>query len=161
MDIKVTVNGLPFSSDVAPRTLFVDFLRDELRLTGTHIGCEDGKCGACTVLLNGEEVKSCMLLAVQTDGADITTIEGLAEGAQLHPVQTAFLEQHGLQCGYCTPGFVVAAIGLLRRNPDPSPEEIRAELVGNLCRCTGYTNVVEAVRAAAQAVSANGEVANR
>lgn len=150
MRINVTVNGRQYSSDVEPRMLLVHYLRDVLGLTGTHIGCETGVCGACTVLLNGEAVKSCMLFAVQVDGQEITTIEGISQDGQLHPVQQGFWEKHGLQCGYCTPGMILASIQLLKRNPNPTEEEIRHALVGNLCRCTGYQQIVEAVQWAAQ-----------
>lgn len=150
MRISVTVNGRRYSHEVEPRLLLVHYLRDVLGLTGTHIGCETGLCGACTVLLNGQAVKSCLLFAVQADGQEITTIEGLASDGQLHPVQQGFWEKHGLQCGYCTPGMILAAVQLLRRNPDPTEEEIRHALVGNLCRCTGYQQIVEAVQWAAE-----------
>ena len=146
MRISVTVNGRRYSHEVEPRLLLVHYLRDVLGLTGTHIGCETGVCGACTVLLNGQAVKSCMLFAVQVDGQEITTIEGLASDGQLHPVQQGFWEKHGLQCGYCTPGMILAAVQLLQRNPNPTEEEIRHALVGNLCRCTGYQQIVEAVQ---------------
>jgi carbon-monoxide dehydrogenase small subunit len=150
MRIMVTVNGRRYSHEVEPRLLLVHYLRDVLGLTGTHIGCETGICGACTVLLNGQAVKSCMLFAVQVDGQEITTIEGLASDGQLHPVQQGFWEKHGLQCGYCTPGMILAAVQLLQRNPNPTEEEIRHALVGNLCRCTGYQQIVEAVQWAAE-----------
>ena len=146
--MKITVNGTEHDVDVEPRTLLVYFLREQLGLTGTNVGCDTSSCGACTVLLDGESVKSCTLFAVQADGASVTTIEGL--GGE-HPVQKAFHEHHALQCGYCTPGFVMAAISLLDEHPDPSEDEIRQGLEGNLCRCTGYHNIVKAVRAAAQA----------
>jgi carbon-monoxide dehydrogenase small subunit len=151
MDIRVTVNGVRHQRDVEPRILLVDFIRDDLQLTGTHIGCEDGKCGACTVLVDGAAVKSCMNFAVQADGSQVTTVEGLADGGQLHPLQAAFQEHHALQCGFCTPGFLMAAVALLDRNPDTSEDGLRHELVGNLCRCTGYDNIVKAIRAVAQA----------
>jgi aerobic carbon-monoxide dehydrogenase small subunit len=147
--IEVEVNGTKREAEVEPRTLLVHFLREQLGLVGTNVGCDTSSCGACTVLLDGESVKSCTVLAVQADGCEVTTIEGLASGGELHPVQRAFQEQHGLQCGYCTPGMVMAAVGLLREQPDPSEAEIRAALEGNLCRCTGYVNIVRAVRAAA------------
>ena len=150
MRISVTVNGRRYSHEVEPRLLLVHYLRDVLGLTGTHIGCETGVCGACTVLLNGQAVKSCMLFAVQVDGQEITTIEGLASDGQLHTVQQGFWEKHGLQCGYCTPGMILAAVQLLQRNPNPTEEEIRHALVGNLCRCTGYQQIVEAVQWAAE-----------
>jgi aerobic carbon-monoxide dehydrogenase small subunit len=149
--IEVSVNGVPHEADVEPRQLLVYFLREQLGLKGTHVGCDTSSCGACTVLLDGESVKSCSVLAVQADGAEVLTIEGLARGDDLHPVQQAFLEQHGLQCGYCTPGFVMASVSLLREQPNPSEAEIRHALEGNLCRCTGYHNIVKAVQAAAKA----------
>jgi carbon-monoxide dehydrogenase small subunit len=149
--IALTVNGERREADVEPRQLLVYFLRDQLRLTGTNVGCDTSSCGACTVLVDGESVKSCTLLAVQADGADVTTIEGLATGDDLHPVQLAFREEHALQCGFCTPGFVLATVSLLRENPSPSETEIRHALEGNLCRCTGYHNIVRAVEAAARA----------
>lgn len=148
--IRVTVNGEAHASEVEPRTLLVTYLREHLDLTGTHIGCDTGQCGACTVMLDGEPVKSCMVLAVQADGAKVTTVEGLARDGKYHPIQTAFWEKHGLQCGFCTPGMMVAAASLLERNPDPSDAEIREQLEGNLCRCTGYQNIVAAVRSAAE-----------
>jgi aerobic carbon-monoxide dehydrogenase small subunit len=149
--IAVTVNGSRIEQDVEPRQLLAYFLRDALGLNGTNVGCDTSSCGACTVLLDGESVKSCTLLAVQADGCEVTTIEGLADGGELHPVQQAFHEQHALQCGFCTPGFVMAAVSLLRENPNPSEQEIRDGLEGNLCRCTGYHNIVRAVQAAARA----------
>jgi carbon-monoxide dehydrogenase small subunit len=153
--IAVTVNGSVRESEVEARTLLVHWLRETLGLTGTHIGCDTTNCGACTVHLNGESVKSCTVLAAQADGAEVTTIEGLADDGGLHPLQEAFWEKHGLQCGYCTPGMIMAAADLLQRNPNPSEEEIRHGLEGNLCRCTGYHNIVEAVKtAAANGVSA-------
>jgi carbon-monoxide dehydrogenase small subunit len=148
--IGVTVNGDRRESEVEARTLLVHWLRDELGLTGTHIGCDTTNCGACTVHLNGESVKSCTVLAAQADGAEVTTIEGLASDGELHPLQDAFWEKHGLQCGYCTPGMIMAAADLLQRYPHPSEEEIRHGLEGNLCRCTGYHNIVKAVQAAAE-----------
>ncbi len=147
--IAITVNGTSHELEVEPRELLVYVLRERLGLTGTNVGCDTTSCGACTVLLDGESVKSCTLLAVQADGREVMTIEGLAENGQLHPVQQAFHEQHGLQCGYCTPGMVMATVSLLRENPDPSEDEIRLALEGNLCRCTGYVNIVKAVREAA------------
>ena len=149
--VAVTVNGERREADVQPRQLLVYFLRDQLGLTGTNVGCDTSSCGACTVLLDGESVKSCTVLAVQADGSEVTTIEGLAENGDLHPVQQAFREQHGLQCGYCTPGFVMATVSLLTESPSPSEDEIRRALEGNLCRCTGYHNIVRAVEAAARA----------
>jgi aerobic carbon-monoxide dehydrogenase small subunit len=151
--VSVTVNGAQQSAEVEPRLLLVHFLRETLGLTGTHVGCDTSNCGACTVHLNGEAVKSCTLLAVQADGAEITTIEGMGQEGALHPLQEAFWEHHGLQCGYCTPGMIMAAADLLQRNPDPSEHEVREALAGNLCRCTGYHNIVKAVLSAA----ANGE----
>jgi len=148
--INVTVNGVAHKSEVEPRMLLVHYLRDALNLTGTHVGCETSLCGACTVLVDGQAVKSCTLFAVQADGARITTIEGLASDGKLHPVQDAFWEHHGLQCGYCTPGMIMAAAQILQRNPDPSDEEIRHGLEGNLCRCTGYQHIVQAVQCAAK-----------
>ncbi len=151
--LSMTVNGKPVSAEVAPRTLLVDLLRDQLRLTGTHIGCDTAQCGACTVHINGRAVKSCNMLAAQADGASITTIEGLAASeADMHPMQKAFREHHGLQCGYCTPGMVMSAIDLVQRYPEPSEEQIREGLEGNLCRCTGYHNIVKAVQAGASAM---------
>ena len=153
-NIRVTVNGDEQQSSVEPRTLLVHYLRDVLNLTGTHVGCDTGQCGACTVLLNGQPVKSCMVLAVQADGAQVQTVEGLARNGEYHPIQTAFWEKHGLQCGFCTPGMMMAAVGLLQRNPHPTDAEIREQLEGNLCRCTGYQNIVAAVRSAAEAMGA-------
>jgi aerobic carbon-monoxide dehydrogenase small subunit len=150
--VSITVNGAEHTLDLDPRELLVYVLRERLGLTGTNVGCDTSSCGACTVLLDGESVKSCTLLGVQADGREITTIEGLATNGSLHPVQEAFREQHGLQCGYCTPGFVMATVSLLRDAPNPSEEEIRHALEGNLCRCTGYHNIVLAVQAAAGAV---------
>jgi carbon-monoxide dehydrogenase small subunit len=149
--IALTVNGIRREAEVEPRQLLVYLLRERFALTGTNVGCDTSSCGACTVLLDGESVKSCTVLAVQADGAEITTIEGLATNGELHPVQRAFHEQHGLQCGYCTPGMVLAAVSLLAEHPNPSEAEIREGLEGNLCRCTGYQNIVKAVQAAASA----------
>ena len=149
--VSLAVNGVRHELDLEPRELLVYVLRERLGLTGTNVGCDTSSCGACTVLLNGESVKSCTLLGVQADGMELTTIEGLADNGPLHPLQQAFHEQHGLQCGYCTPGMVMAAVSLLADNPDPSEDEIRHGLEGNLCRCTGYQNIVKAVRAAAVA----------
>ena len=151
MNISVTVNGTKHDADVEPRTLLVYFLREHLELKGTNVGCDTTSCGACTVLLDGESVKSCTVLAVQADGSEVTTIEGLAGDGGLHPVQQAFHENHALQCGYCTPGFVMASVSLLKENPNPSEEEIRLGLEGNLCRCTGYHNILKAVQAASRA----------
>jgi carbon-monoxide dehydrogenase small subunit len=146
--LTVTVNGEQFSRPVEARRTLADFLRDDLSLTGTHLGCEHGVCGACTVLLDGDAVRSCLMFAVQADGAEVTTIEGLSEGG-LTPIQAAFQAEHGLQCGYCTPGFVVSAHAFLAEHPDPSDEEIREALSGNLCRCTGYQGIIAAVKRAA------------
>jgi len=156
--ISVTVDGVAYSDDVEPRTLLVHYLRERLGKTGTVVGCDTSNCGACTVHLDGRSVKSCSVLAVQVDGSDVTTIEGLAQNGELHPVQQAFHENHGLQCGYCTPGMIMQSVDLLKDNPDPSDEEIREGLEGNLCRCTGYQNIVKSVKAAAKAgsVSAAG-----
>ena len=147
--ISMNVDGMKVTDDVAPRTLLVQYLREGLGKTGTVIGCDTSNCGACTVSLNGQSVKSCSVLAVQADGAEVTTIEGLARDGQLHPVQEAFRECHGLQCGYCTPGMIMAAVDLLGDNPDPTEEEVREGIEGNLCRCTGYQNIVRAVQTAA------------
>ena len=157
--INVTVNGVSHQSEVEPRMLLVHYLRDLLNLTGTHIGCETSLCGACTVLMDGQAVKSCTLFAVQADGAKITTIEGLAAEGKLHPVQEGFWEHHGLQCGYCTPGMIMTAAQILERNPDPSDEEIRHGLEGNLCRCTGYQHIVQAVQCAAKKMKSKTAVA--
>ncbi|WP_340149744.1 (2Fe-2S)-binding protein [uncultured Sneathiella sp.] len=148
--VTMTVNGKQVSADVAPNTLLVHFIRDNLRLTGTHVGCDTSQCGACTVHVDGDSVKSCTMLAVQADGADIATIEGLAKGGELHPMQAAFREHHGLQCGFCTPGMIMSAVDLVKRNPNPSEETIRTELEGNICRCTGYHNIVKSVKAASE-----------
>ena len=147
--VSMTVNGQAVTRDVEPRTLLVEFLRQHLDLTGTHVGCDTSQCGACVVHVNGDSVKSCTVLAVQAQQAQITTIEGLAKDGELHPMQAAFREHHGLQCGFCTPGMIMSAIDLVKRNPDPSEEEIREWLEGNLCRCTGYHNIVKAISAAA------------
>ena len=149
--ISVTVNGREYREEVEPRLLLADFLREVLGLTGTHVGCDTSGCGACTIVVNGKAVKSCTLLAVQADGAAVTTIEGLAANGELHPLQQGFHEEHGLQCGFCTPGMIMAAWQLLERNPDPSDAEIRHALEGNFCRCTGYENIVRSVRRAAGA----------
>jgi aerobic carbon-monoxide dehydrogenase small subunit len=150
--IRVTINGVEQSSDVEPRLLLVHYLRDTLNLTGTHVGCDTGQCGACTVLMDGEAVKSCMVLAAQADGAKITTVEGLAQNGEYHPIQKGFWEKHGLQCGFCTPGMMLAAVCLIKDSggQELTDDEIREQLEGNLCRCTGYQNIVSAVRAAAE-----------
>jgi len=148
--IHVVVNGATHHDEVEPRLLLVHYLRETLALTGTHVGCDTSQCGACTVLLDGKSVKSCTVLAVQADGAAVTTIEGLAQGGAMHPLQEAFHQEHGLQCGFCTPGMVMAAVDLLQRTPRPTDEQIRIGLEGNLCRCTGYHNIVKAVQAAAE-----------
>ena len=149
MKVNITVNGAATEGDIEPRTLLVHYIREHLNLTGTNIGCDTSSCGACTVHLNGEAVKSCTILAVQADGDKVDTIEGLSKDGVMHPMQQAFMENHGLQCGYCTPGMVMAAIGLLNENPNPSEQEVRLGLEGNLCRCTGYHNIVKSVLAAA------------
>jgi aerobic carbon-monoxide dehydrogenase small subunit len=154
--IELTVDGVRYVDEVEPRLLLVHYLRERLGKVGTPIGCDTSNCGACTLQVDGESVKSCTVLAVQADGTEITTIEGLSTEGELHPVQQAFHDNHGLQCGYCTPGMVMAAIDLLKDNPDPSDEEIRHGLEGNLCRCTGYQNIVRSVRAAAEAAAAAG-----
>jgi carbon-monoxide dehydrogenase small subunit len=151
-EIKLTVNGQEVTGTVEPRTLLIHFLREQLSLTGAHIGCETSHCGACTVDLNGKSVKSCTVFAVQADGGELMTVEGLAQGGELHALQAAFAEDHGLQCGYCTPGMLIRAQRLLRENPDPSEAEIRWGISGNLCRCTGYQNIVKAIRNAAVAM---------
>ena len=149
--ISLTVNGQPYSGEVEARLLLSDYLRHELELTGTHVGCEHGVCGACTVLLDGEPVRSCLMLAVQADGHEVSTVEGLASSTEdLHPIQDAFWEAHGLQCGFCTPGFLMTLVPFLEENPDPTEIEIREAISGNLCRCTGYQNIVEAARLAAE-----------
>jgi len=154
ISIKATINRAEHSATVEPRRSLVDFLRHDLGLVGTHVGCEHGVCGACTVMLNGRTVRSCLLFAAQVDGQEILTIEGLAKGEELHPLQRHFQQHHALQCGFCTPGMILSAVELLEENPNPSEEEIRAGLGGNLCMCTGYVNIVRAVRAAAE----NGKV---
>ena len=148
-DLEVTVNGTRYEHAVEPRTLLSDFMRHDLGLTGTHVGCEHGVCGACTILLDGESVRSCLMFAVQAHGHEITTVEGLGTMDHLHPVQEAFHEAHGLQCGFCTPGFLTTVVPFLKQNPDPSEEEIREAISGNLCRCTGYQHIVDAVKLAA------------
>jgi len=149
--VSLTVNGKPASAEVEERTLLVNFIRDTLRLTGTHVGCDTAQCGACTIHMNGRAVKSCNMLAMQAEGADIVTIEGIAKAdGTLHPMQEAFRQHHGLQCGFCTPGMVMSAIDLVKDNPNPTEDQIREQLDGNLCRCTGYHNIVKAIKAASQ-----------
>ena len=152
--LTIEVNGKLITADVAPNTLLVDFLRENQCLTGTHVGCDTSQCGACVVHVNGSSAKSCTMLAAQADGAKVTTIEGLADGDNLHPVQAAFREAHGLQCGFCTPGMIMAAVDLLKSNPNPSETEIRTWLKGNICRCTGYHNIVKAIQIAAERMRA-------
>ena len=154
--ITVTINGETHSAEVEPRLLLVHFIRENLSLTGTHIGCDTSNCGACTVLLDGRSVKSCTLLAVQANGKNIVTIEGMAKGAELHPLQEGFKEEHGLQCGFCTPGMIMRAADLLAHNPNPTEDEIRWGISGNLCRCTGYNNIVKAIRYAAEKIRDTG-----
>jgi len=158
-NVSITVNGVLESHEVEPRLLLVHFLRETVGLTGTNVGCDTSQCGACTVLLDGQAVKSCTLLAVQADGAPVTTIEGLAEDGKLHPLQEAFWEKHGLQCGFCTPGMILTACDLLARNPSPSEAEVRHGLEGNLCRCTGYQNIVASIQAAAERMRAAAKTA--
>ena len=150
--ISMTVNGKACDGEVEPRTLLVDFIRDNLRLTGTNIGCDTSQCGSCTIMMNGKSVKSCTTLAVQADGSTVTTIEGLATNGDLHPLQQAFWDEHGLQCGFCTPGMIMASVGILQDNPNPSEDEIRHSLEGKICRCTGYQNIVKAVQSASKAM---------
>ena len=149
-EVAITVNGKVRKAHVEPRLLLVHFLREHLNLTGTHVGCDTSQCGACTVLLDGRSAKSCTILAVQADGAEVTTIEGLAKDGRLHPLQDAFWEHHGLQCGYCTPGMILSAVNLLNENPQPSEQDIREGISGNFCRCTGYQHIVNAIQSAAQ-----------
>ena len=156
MQITTTINGQPRTADVEPRLLLVHFIREVTGLTGTHIGCDSTHCGACTVLLDGTPVKSCTVLAVQADGREVTTVEGLAQNGQLHPLQQGFKEEHGLQCGYCTPGMMLTAKALLDQNPNPSEDDIRWAISGNLCRCTGYMNIVKAIQWAAQEMQSAG-----
>jgi aerobic-type carbon monoxide dehydrogenase small subunit (CoxS/CutS family) len=155
LKLKVKVNGRDVELLVEPRTLLVDFIRDELGLTGTHIGCDTGHCGACTVMMNGKTVKSCLMFAAQANNSDVQTIEGLSAGDKLHPLQRAFLEQNALQCGYCTPGMILSSLFLLQRDANPSEEEIKKGIEGNLCRCTGYLNIVKAIKAAASELNRN------
>ena len=152
MKVSMRVNGVDHEHDVEARTLLVQHLRENLRLTGTHVGCDTSQCGACTIHVNGEAVKACTMFAIQADGAEITTIEGLATNGELHPMQKAFWENHGLQCGYCTPGMIMASVDMLKNNPNPTEEEIRHGLEGNFCRCTGYHNIVKSVKAAAESM---------
>ena len=152
--IAFTINGKQVSTQAEGRTLLVDLIRDELKLTGTHVGCDTSQCGCCTIQLNGSMIKACAMLAAQADGADIVTIEGLANGDKLHPVQQAFTECHGLQCGFCTPGMIMASVGILKDNPNPSDDDIVKGLEGNLCRCTGYVNIVKSVKRAAELMKA-------
>jgi carbon-monoxide dehydrogenase small subunit len=157
MKIRVKVNGQLYESDVEPRTLLVYYLRDQLKLTGTHVGCDTTSCGACTVLLDGKAVKSCTVLAVQADGREVLTVEGLEKDGEMHPLQKAFWEEHALQCGYCTPGMLMASYALLQDNPAPTEEQICEGLSGNICRCTGYVNIVKAVKSAAQKMATQQE----
>ena len=151
--INLAVNGQSVSGEVEPRTLLVEFLREQLRLTGTHVGCDTSQCGACVVMIDGKSVKSCTMLAVMADGCDVTTIEGLASGAELHPMQQAFMDNHGLQCGFCTPGMVMSGLDIVNRHGnEPDDATVRRELSGNICRCTGYQNIVKAIRAGARAM---------
>ena len=156
VNISMNVNGAAVSGEVEDRTLLVEFLRENLRLTGTHVGCDTSQCGACVVHVDGRSVKACTMLAVQAEGADVATIEGLAQNGQLHPMQEAFRANHGLQCGFCTPGMVMSALDLVARNPDPSDAEVREWLEGNLCRCTGYHNIVKSILAGASAMRGGG-----
>jgi carbon-monoxide dehydrogenase small subunit len=156
VNVSMTVNGKMRSAEVEERTLLVQLLREDFRLTGTHVGCDTSQCGSCVVHVNGESVKACTLLAVQADGAEVTTIEGLAGKDRLHPMQEAFRENHGLQCGFCTPGMVMSALDLVKHNPDPSEQEVREWLEGNLCRCTGYHNIVKSIMAGAKAMREGG-----
>jgi aerobic carbon-monoxide dehydrogenase small subunit len=160
--INVRVDGIPYTDEVEPRTLLVHYLREQLGKVGTVVGCDTSNCGACTVLIDGESVKSCSVLAVQADGTEITTIQGLADEGRWHPVQQAFQDNHGLQCGYCTPGMILAAVDLLKANPNPTEDEVRQGLEGNLCRCTGYVNIVRSVMAAAETMrNGDGQSASR
>ncbi len=159
--VSITINGKTYKNDVEPRLLLVHYIRDTLGLTGTHIGCDTSQCGACTVLIDGEAVKSCTVFAVQANGASLTTVEGLAKNGELHPIQEGFWEEHGLQCGFCTPGMLLTSIQLLERNPNPTEAEIRHALEGNLCRCTGYHNIVKSVQNAARKMNASPATAGR
>ncbi len=158
INVNVTVNGQKYTHSLEPRLLLVHYLRDVLRLTGTHVGCDTSNCGACTILMNGKATKSCTILAVQADGCNLTTIEGLANNGDMHPLQEAFKECHGLQCGFCTPGMIMTSADLLQNNPTPDEEEIRAALEGNFCRCTGYHNIVKSVQYAAEKIAANNKI---
>ena len=155
--INVKVNGKPYETDVETRLLLVHFIREQLGLTGTHVGCDTSNCGACTVLLDGKAVKSCAVLAVQADGREVRTVEGLAADGNLHPIQEGFMQEHGLQCGFCTPGMMMTAVALLSKNPHPSEEQIRMGISGNLCRCTGYVNIVKSIQYAAQKMEGGGK----
>jgi len=159
VEITVTVNGEPRTADVEPRLLLAHFLREVVGLTGTHVGCDTANCGVCTVLLDGVSIKSCTMFAVQADGREVTTVEGLASGGELHPIQAAFKEEHGLQCGFCTPGMMLVGKALLDRTPDPTEEEVRWAISGNICRCTGYTNIVKAIQRAGREIRGAREVA--
>lgn len=152
MEITVNINGTPETRDVEPRTLLVDFIRTDLAMTGTHIGCDTTSCGVCTVIVDGTPMKSCTMFAVQANGSDINTVEGLKQGGELHPIQAAFKEEHGLQCGFCTPGMMLVGASLLENNPEPTDDEVRWAISGNLCRCTGYMNIVKAIQAAGAAM---------
>ena len=154
--ISVTVNGIKYEREVEARKLLVDFIREDLGLTGTHIGCEHGQCGACTIIFNGKSLKSCLMFAVQANGAEILTVEGLAKDGKLHPIQEAFWENHALQCGYCTPGMLMSSYVLLKENPNPTEEEIRKGISGNICRCTGYVNIVKAIKEASKKLEGVG-----
>ena len=153
MNVSITVNGKNYTHDIEPRISLAQYLRETLELTGTHIGCDTSGCGACTITMNGDAVKACTLLAVQADGSEITTIEGMAQNGEMHPIQVAFKENHGLQCGFCTPGMVMMAVDILKNNPNPSEEEIRHGLEGNFCRCTGYHNIVKSIQHAAKTLN--------
>jgi len=156
--VAVTINGTKYEHEVEPRLLLVQYIREQAGLTGTHVGCDTSNCGACTIEFNGHSAKACTMFAVQADGAEITTIEGLAQGSTLHPLQQAFWDEHGLQCGFCTPGMIMAARQLLERNPNPTEREIRISLEGNICRCTGYHNIVKAIQSAAKVMATGAEV---
>lgn len=153
MEVKININGVDVNRDVTPMTTLAEFLREHMSLTGTHIGCDTSSCGACTITLDGDAVKSCTVLAVQADGGSVTTIEGMSTNGALHPIQAAFKEHHGLQCGFCTPGMVMTAVDILKNNPNPSEEEIRHGLEGNFCRCTGYHNIVKSIQHAAETIN--------